>query len=338
MPNGAAKDSAMLYYYMGLRQGDTVMVSKSDKPEYNAMKDSITPLYLTSTIESDGNNGYQVRRGDTLIILGGHSHSVIEGKKFMAKDRIYDVVMVRAIKNGKPTQSGWFDASHISPLRHNWAMVFYEPVDVMGLSLIFSGAILLIFLIWKFFYWLIQNKIRDKECFYNNGKIYFKSIYLLLSALVGVFIFYIDYNETLVNSLKFSPNFFANFSEYPLFLKLFPLLILLWAGSAIGMFCEMVKKLRSLWLIIYFPGIWAFGFFCASLIFIGGWLIYFVLPTLVTFAIMALVSNSSAANLIAGSGGSKKQVIGYDATGQEIREGDAGRAIAHHGPTHPNHK
>ena len=46
MPEGAAKDSAMLYYYQGVRPGDFVIVKKSTKDELNEINDSAIPIYL----------------------------------------------------------------------------------------------------------------------------------------------------------------------------------------------------------------------------------------------------------------------------------------------------
>ena len=51
MPEGAAKDSAMLYYYQGVRPGDFVIVKKSTKDELNEINDSAIPIYLTTSAE-----------------------------------------------------------------------------------------------------------------------------------------------------------------------------------------------------------------------------------------------------------------------------------------------
>lgn len=63
--------------------------------------------------------------------------------------------------------------------------------------------------------------------------------------------------------------------------------------------------------------------------FATSWLIYFILPTVVAFAIMALVKDSSFVKAMDNSSGkSSKPVLGYNAQGQPVREGDGG-AIAH---------
>ena len=60
----------------------------------------------------------------------------------------------------------------------------------------------------------------------------------------------------------------------------------------------------------------------------SGW-IYFILPTVGAFAIMALVKDSSFVKAMDNSSGkSSKPVLGYNAQGQPVREGDGG-AIAH---------
>ena len=335
MPEGAAKDSAMLYYYQGVRPGDFVTVKKSTKDELNEINDSAIPIYLTTSAEvkrdqdlNVTNKVCQIFRGDTLQIVGGYDKS-LSREKFMQKTDYSHAVIVKAIKNGKTVGEGWCDAGMFNPLQHNWAIVFYQPQDVLALLFIFGGAFFLVFLLWKLIYWLVVSKIRKNVCFYQRDKIYFKAIYLIVSALVGLFIFYVDYNEDLVSSLKFNPDFFAHFSEYPFMLKLLPLMILLWIASTIGMLWEMIKKFNTWWLIIYFPGIWSIGFLIIALIFATSWLIYFILPTVVAFAIMALVKDSSFVKAMDNSSGkSSKPVLGYNAQGQPVREGDGG-AIAH---------
>ena len=335
MPEGAAKDSAMLYYYQGVRPGDFVIVKKSTKDELNEINDSAIPIYLTTSAEvkrdqdlNVTNKVCQIFRGDTLQIVGGYDKS-LSREKFMKKTDYSHAVIVKAIKNGKTVGEGWCDAGMFNPLQHNWAIVFYQPQDVLALLFIFGGAFFLVFLLWKLIYWLVVSKIRKNVCFYQRDKIYFKAIYLIVSALVGLFIFYVDYNEDLVSSLKFNPDFFAHFSEYPFMLKLLPLMILLWIASTIGMLWEMIKKFKTWWLIIYFPGIWSIGFLIIALIFATSWLIYFILPTVVAFAIMALVKDSSFVKAMDNSSGkSSKPVLGYNAQGQPVREGDGG-AIAH---------
>ena len=251
MPEGAAKDSAMLYYYQGVRPGDFVIVKKSTKDELNEINDSAIPIYLTTSAEvkrdqdlNVTNKVCQIFRGDTLQIVGGYDKS-LSREKFMQKTDYSHAVIVKAIKNGKTVGEGWCDAGMFNPLQHNWAIVFYQPQDVLALLFIFGGAFFLVFLLWKLIYWLVVSKIRKNVCFYQRDKIYFKAIYLIVSALVGLFIFYVDYNEDLVSSLKFNPDFFAHFSEYPFMLKLLPLMILLWIASTIGMLWEMIKKFKT---------------------------------------------------------------------------------------------
>mgnify|MGYP001222665767 FL=1 len=83
MPESAAKDSAMLYYYQGIKIGELVTVKKSTKPEMNLLNDSISPIYLTTSaeIERDENLNVknpvcQVLRGDTLQVVGGYSREL----------------------------------------------------------------------------------------------------------------------------------------------------------------------------------------------------------------------------------------------------------------------
>jgi len=329
MPNGAAKDSAMLYYYTGLKAGDSVRVEYDhDDLERNKILDKNNPLYLYKTADyGDKNQAYQINRGDTLIILGAHKHSVVENKKFMQKDAQRDYVKVGVLKYGKQGKFGWISAGGIEPMQHSWTMIFYDSVGVVGLMLILSLPLLVLFLVWKFLYWLIQDKIRNKECFYSQKKVYFKPIYFLISTLVGLFVFIVDFDGTLVNSLKFNPNFVANFSEYPLLLKLFPLLVLLWIGSMIGMLWGMIKKYKTWWLLIYFPGIWSIGIVMLALIFAASWFIYFILPTVVGFVIAMFASKADDATggIISNGNGNKNShggFVGYNVRGETIGDLD----------------
>jgi hypothetical protein len=334
MGKGAAKDSAMLYYYLGLKPGDRVRIEKSTRPEYDAMQDANLPLYLTTSpeIKRDKNlkvlnQVCQVFRGDTLQVVGEYNQSEWN-KEFMQKQNYSRFVKVRAVKNGKIAGEGWFYANGLLPLQHNWAVVFYQPVDVLAVLFIFGSLILVVYLLWKLIYWLIEDKIRKKDCFWQDEKIYFKAAYLIMSTLVGLMVFYVDYNDELVNSLKFNPNFFAHFSEYPFLLKLLPAIALLWVVSTVGMLWEMIKKFHTLWLIIYFPGIWSIGFLLVALVFAVSWLIYLILPMVVGFVIMMFASKADDATgglISKGGGGSKKRhggFVGYNVKGEEIGDFD----------------
>lgn len=320
----------MLYYYTGLKAGDSVRVEHDyDDPERDKTLDKNHPLYLYKTAANyeEKNRTCQIYRGDTLIILGAHEHSVVENKKFMQKDTQRDDVKVSVVKNGKQGKSGWISVGGIEPMQHSWTMIFYDSAGIVTLMFILGLPFLVLFLIWKFLYWLIQDKIRNKDCFYSQEKVYFKSVYYLVSALVGLFVFIVDFDGSLVNSLKFNPDFFANFSEYPLLLKLFPLLILLWIGSMVSMLWEMIKKYKTWWLLIYFPGIWSIGITMLALIFAAGWLIYFILPTVVVFVIMAFASKADDATggIISKGNGNKNShggFVGYNVKGEKIGDLD----------------
>lgn len=340
MPEGTDKTAAMLYYYQGLRKGDTITVEKSSKPKENSAMDLNAPIYLTTSpeIKRDVNlkvlNAVcQVFRGDTLVVLGEFERNVWGGG-FMKKANSSESIKVTHIKNGKPNKDGWFYAGLATPLDPNWAYVFYDADGTAALLVIFGGMLLVVYLLWKLIYWIVQCKIRRREAFYEDVKIYFKPIYFILSAIVGLIVFYVDYNNDIVNSLKFNPNFLVHFSEYPFLLKLLPLVLLLWVVSSVGMLWEMIKKYKTWWLIIYFPGTWSIGLVLIGLVFAAGWMIYFILPTVVTFAIMALVRDSSFVKVIESEGGSGKRIIGYNASNQPIREGEGG-SVVYWGSRHP---
>ena len=89
----------------------------------------------------------------------------------MQKTDYSHAVIVKAIKNGKTVGEGWCDAGMFNPLQHNWAIVFYQPQDVLALLFIFGGAFFLVFLLWKLIYWLVVSKIRKNVCFYQRDKI-----------------------------------------------------------------------------------------------------------------------------------------------------------------------
>lgn len=327
MPDGAAKDSAMLYYYQGLQAGDKVRVEKSTDPERNVAEDERIPIYLISSpdIKRNEKNICQVFRGDTLQILGEYRRDISRGK-FMQKTDYSEYVKVRAIKNGKSSGEGWIYIAGLEPLQHNWAYVFYHSDDTVALLFIFGGLLLVFYLLWKLIYWIIEGKIRKKDCFWQGKKIYFKAVYLLMSALAGLVIFYVTFNDALVNSLKFNPDFFAHFSEYPFLLKLLPVVTLLWLASAIGMLCEMINKFRTFWLIVYFPGIWSIGWLIISLVFVTGWLIYIILPTVIIFIIMIFAGKTDdATGGVLSGGGNKKRhgsFVGYNVKGEGIGDHD----------------
>ena len=80
----------------------------------------------------------------------------------MKKTDYSHAVRVKAIKNGKIIGEGWCDANIFSPVQHNWAIVFYQPVDVLALFFIFGGAIFMVFLLWKLNIGLLKVKfVRD---------------------------------------------------------------------------------------------------------------------------------------------------------------------------------
>ena len=112
MPEGAAKDSAMLYYYQGVRPGDFVIVKKSTKDELNEINDSAIPIYLTTSAEvkrdqdlNVTNKVCQIFRGDTLQIVGGYDKS-LSREKFMQKTDYSHAVIVKAIKIDPKTTIG----------------------------------------------------------------------------------------------------------------------------------------------------------------------------------------------------------------------------------------
>jgi hypothetical protein len=294
MPDCAAKDSAMLYYYIGLKAGDLVRTDKSNNPEYNAKSDAESPVYIFAAAEAKyDKNGKmqnavcQVFRGDTLLILGGYYRTFIS-KSFMQKAKYKETIKVKAIKNGKATGTGWFYTNSLMPLKHNWAIVFYDSLSIAIILILFGFSVLAVYLLWRLIYWIIVEKIRKEECFWQSEDIHFKWVFLIMSVLIGLMIFYINYNDELVTSLKFNPDFFAHFSEYPLLLKCAPFVGLLWIISIVGMLWEMIKKFKTLWLIFYFAGMLSIGFLCISLIFLASWLLYFILPGLIIFIIAGL--------------------------------------------------
>jgi len=331
MEEGVAKDSAMLYYYQGLKAGDLVRMMYYSDPEKNAMNDTVAPQYLTTSpkdiVKARTDKNYKEQKkvcrvfyGDTLQILGGYSRICYE-KNIIQRDKYDEYVKVRAIKNGRTAGEGWFFAGFLKPLKHNWAVVFYAAGDdVVPMMIVYSLIILAAFGLWKLIHWLIVDKMCDDECFWKDEELLFKKVYLIMSGLVGLMIFYVHFNDELVNSLKFNPDFFVHFSEYPFLLKLLPLVVLLWLASAIAMLWEMITEFRTGWVIVYFPGILSIGFLVIALTFIASWLIYAIIPVIIYLLFTGESSGSGS------SSSSKEGGVpwGYNESGQPIRKGSGG--------------
>lgn len=309
MAAGAQKDSALLYYYTGLQKGDmliavdTFYLNKQAKSEFKGKKEVRPGSDFEWAV--DEYRGARIFTGDTLMVVGGYGHQVFENaKKTHAKHRSF--VQVERIENGKQTAKGWTVGQHdlcrlVQPDAPVWWSYFFHvsSTDFMLHLIILSLFVVLIALVWRLIYWLIVRFALKSEAFWTEDSIISQYVFLVLSAALAVFIFLIRIDESLIVSLRFNPDFFAHWGEYPLFIKILPFVLGLWILSAIAMAWEMAVKFKSWWLLIYYPGKLALGCFIVGVVILAGWLIYIILPGIL--ALLAIMVMGKADDMTGGA-------------------------------------
>ncbi len=132
--------------------------------------------------------------------------------------------------------------------------------------------------------------------------------------------FFIDFSKPLTYALRFNPDFFAHWSEYPLIVKMLPFIGGLWIIMGIAMLFEMIIKYRTLWLIIYYPAKIAIGVLIVSAVILASWLIYIILPSVI--AMVAVMFFGKVDDSVGGalSGKGRRRIIGYN-NGTPVYEG-----------------
>lgn len=336
MENGSAKDSALLYYYYGLKPGyllvatDSFYINTQPKSQFSGKKEKIVYKGIKDfEMAVDDYRGARVRAGDTLQIMGGFKNEVMKN----GKER--DFIQVRLIKNGKKVADGWnwFHISQMALPYTTWTSIFSsnatERMENILTIITLALGVIALYLLWKLIYWIIVKKIRKGFCFWQYPKAFTIPLYYLASVLVGLMYFFIDFNEPLTYALRFNPDFFAHWSEYPLLLKMLPFVLGLWFITAIAMLIEVIAKYRTLWLLIYYPGKIAVGVLIVSAVIMASWLIYIILPSVI--AMVAVMMFGKVDDSVGGalSGKGKKRIVGYN-DGRAVYEG-SGMEIKKHG-------
>lgn len=330
MPEGSAKDTAMLYYYYGLKQGyvlvatDSFYINTQPKSQFSGKKE-IRPEYKgikNYEMPVDDYRGARVFAGDTLEVLGGFKREVMKNKK----ER--DFVQVRIIRDGKKVADGW-NWHHISQMKlpyTAWSSIFssngVERMENIMSIILIALAVVVVYGLWKLVYWIIVDKIRSDDCFWQRSTIVTKALYYIAALLVGFLYFLIDLNEPMTYALRFNPDFFAHWAEYPLYVKMLPFVAGLWGISAVGMLAEMIRKFNTPWLIIYYPGVLAIGLLIVAGVIMASWLIYILLPTIIAVVVTMFAggADNATGGMLSGGGG-KRLVVGKK-NGQTVYEGD----------------
>lgn len=311
MPDGASKDSALLYYHTGLTKGtmlvavDTFYVNTIAESSFKKnRKESVKIAGSDYQLAVDDFRGPQVLPGDSLLILGGFKQTAIK-KGTLKKDYLQSFIQIRIFRNGKKIADGWNHNKEFymaSPKASTfWNTFFSNNTAELILNLLFfSLAFVIIFGIWKF----IFKRISDP--FWDDSTIITKRIYYFLSILLAFFFFLLKLDDSLFISLHYEPNFFAHWSEYPFFLKCMPFIFGFWILSIPSMLVEMIRKYSTLWLILYYPGVLSVGALFIGLIMLVSGLVYVALPSIIAFAVLAAISGGGSGSN-GGGGGSNKE-------------------------------
>jgi len=303
MPEGAQKDSAALYYYTGLQKGDmliatdTFYINTKAKSEFKGKKEVRPGSDFQWSV--DEYRGARIFTGDTLRVAGGYKHVVLEKATKIKAARYQGFVQVERIQNGKLTAQGWTVGQHdlcrlVQPDAPVWWPYLFNisSVDFIAELIIVSLFVVLLALFWRLIYWLIIRFIVKSGVFWKQAPIISQSVFLISSAVLALLVFFIQMNDPLTISLRFNPDFFAHWSEYPLFLKIIPFLLAVWVLSAIAMAWEMAAKFKTWWLLIYYPGKLALGFLVVGLVMVAGWAIYLILPGILALGAIMMMGKT----------------------------------------------
>ncbi len=293
MPDGPVKDSTLLYYHTGMVKGqmvvpvDTFFLSSRAKPEYK-----------------DGVNLYQSAKvvpGDSLMLLGGINQTITKKGNFR-KNLVNTAIQLRLFRDGHKVADGWLlynESSLANPKASSlWNIIFSSISINMLLTLfVFALAVAIVYWIWKFIY----KRVTDP--FWEDSSILCQTIYFILSAAVAVIYFFIKLDDSLLMFLRFNPDFFAHWSQYPILVKVAPFVVGLWLLSIIGMLWEMICKYSTLWLLIYFPGKLSLGVLIIVLMMMVSNIILLALPTIIGIIVVICISGVGGATSGGGGGG-----------------------------------
>lgn len=321
MPDGTAKDSAYLYYSTGLTKGrvllatDTFFLNTRADSKFSKGLHETPPEGETYGLPIDDYRGAQVLPGDSLLIVGGFRQHIVSSSK-LKKDKLQTYVQVQVSREGKQVAQGWnyYGSMKVAnPKASNaWNEIFgSDTASYVADILMLSLAFLILFWIWKLIYKLIYRKTHNgDDPFWKNETLYSKAVFYLLSGLLAFLFFLIKVNEPMFLTLRYNPDLFARYGEYPLGVQALPFVLLLWVVNMGIMLWEMIRKFRTPWVLIYFLGTLAFGSLLISLVMTLSTLIYAALPTVLIFAVLALTGGNGSGSG-SGSGSGKKQENQY---------------------------
>lgn len=315
MPEGIQKDSAFLYYYTGLKKGDmliatdTFYINTKAKSEYKDKKEVRPGSDFQWSV--DEYRGARIFTGDTLMVVGGYKHQIFKHVKKATASKYQGFVQVERIQNGEVTAKGWTVGQHnlcklVQPDTPVWWSYFFNvsSADFLVTLIFLSLFVVLIALFWRLIYWLVIRFLVKSEVFWKQSSIVSQYVFLISSATLALLVFFIQTDDPLIISLRFNPDFFAHWSEYPLFLKIVPFVLVIWVLSAIAMAWEMAAKFRTWWLLIYYPGKLALGCLIVGLVIVAGWVIYLILPGVIAFVVIMIMgkANDMSGGALSGSG------------------------------------
>lgn len=286
---------ARLYYYYGLKPGMTVIavdsfyLNTAPKSEFSGKKEFITYKGIKNfEMAVDDYRGSRIYVGDSLQIVGGFERNILKNGKEQ------DCISVRKITDGTPGGEQWniHGIVHMAPTESSWTSIFSsnatERMENIGSLILIALMVLAVYYVWLLIYWLIVSKIKGDECFWKYERIVSRPLFYLASILIGFLYFLIDFSESLTYSLRFNPDIFVTWSEQPLCVKMIPFVAAIWFVLAIIMLVEMIIKLRTIWLIIYYPGKIAIGLLIVAAVIMASWLIYIIFPTIIAFVWVSL--------------------------------------------------
>ena len=234
MKAGAVKDSALLYYHHGLQIGEPLQ----------AMQD-----FELREKPTEGDSDIAVNKGDTLIPTG-----------IMTPPKGSIMVKMKAIRGGKIVAEGWKRAGSrfaedVGPLA--WSALFFNWSDWSLSLLILCILVIVLHRGWKWLYVMIQNRRRKSLC--TNCRLKFKPFYYISASFAAFILAYIACRGGVASSLYYHPDIFAHWSEYPFIVKLLPIAVALLTVAIVGLFIEMIVKMKSVWIPIPFIGTLARG-------------------------------------------------------------------------------
>ncbi len=235
-----------------------------------------------------GLGDFIVLAGDTLIPLdyvwctNGKTSSVFLDRPFAPKNEWVETKF-QVIRDGKVAGEGWkgfrgtISGKYLEP--YAWTRIFADWKGWMAGLIFFGGFFALIHRIGLKIY---RKKKRKKGEVDITKGMYFPFIYVIFALLLGGLFIYLFFNPSEAASLYYNPNIIKHWSEYALVVKSLPFLLTFLILSAIIMFFEMKKKMKSFGFIFHYIGWLATGLFFLGMMLLSGLTVYalfiFILP------------------------------------------------------------